>query len=367
VAPPPTATVEPARATRRTPVFHELTVAAVDRLTDDAVAVTFDVPEHLAEEFAFEAGQSLTLRRTIDGQEHRRTYSICAPAGHRPRIGVREIPEGLFSRWLVHEVGPGDRVEVQTPSGSFRADPTTPGRHLCIAAGSGITPMLSIAATVLENPAAQVTLLYGNRTSGSVMFTEELGDLKNAHGPRFQVVHVLSREPRDVELFSGRLDADRLRRLVDLLVPVDGVDHVWLCGPFAMVNDARAVLGELGVAPDKVHVELFYVDEPPPEVHRADPLAGADTSNVTVVLDGLSATAPMPRDQTVLDAAQAARADLPFACKGGVCGTCRAQVTAGEVDMRRNYALEPAEVDAGFVLTCQSYPVTDEVTVDFDA
>ena len=354
-------------SSRTAPVFHTLTVAAVERLTDDAVAVTFDVPEELAGAFAFEAGQSLTLRRTIDGQEHRRAYSICAPAGARPRIGVREIPDGLFSAWLVHEVTPGTEIEVQTPTGSFRADPAAGGKHLCIAAGSGITPMLSIASTVLGNAEADVTLFYGNRTSGSVMFAEELGDLKNRFGPRFQVVHVLSREPRDVELFSGRLDADRLRRLLGALVPVGAMDHVWLCGPFAMINDAREVLTELGVPAEQVHFELFYVDEPPPELHRAGPVATGETSDVTVVLDGLSATAPMSRDQTILDAAQTARTDLPFACKGGVCGTCRALVRDGEVDMRRNYALEKAEVDAGFVLTCQSYPVSDCVTVDFDA
>lgn len=363
-----TTTAQPQRVSSRTaPVFHTLTVAAVERLTDDAVAVTFDVPEHLAEAFAFEAGQSLTLRRTLDGQEHRRSYSICAPVGARPRIGVREIPDGLFSRWLVHDVTPGTEIEVQTPTGSFRADPAAGGRHLCIAAGSGITPMLSIASTVLGHPEAEVILLYGNRTSGSVMFAEEIGDLKNLHGPRFQVVHVLSREPRDVELFSGRLDADRLRRLLGALVPVGSMDHVWLCGPFAMINDAREVLTELGVPAERVHFELFYVDEPPPELHRAGPVVSGETSDVTVVLDGLSATAPMPRDQTILDAAQAARSDLPFACKGGVCGTCRALVRDGEVDMRRNYALEQAEVEAGFVLTCQSYPVSDCVTVDFDA
>ncbi len=363
-----TATVEPTRTGRRTqPVFHPLTVAAVDRLTDDAAAITFDVPADLADDYAFAAGQSLTLRRMIDGQEHRRSYSICSPAGERPRIGVREIPDGLFSSWLVREVTPGTEIEVQTPSGSFRADPATAGRHLCIAAGSGITPTLSIAATVLQNPDTQVTLLYGNRTSGSVMFTEELGDLKNRYGPRFQVVHVLSREPRDVELFSGRLDGDRLRRLLAAFVPVTALDHVWLCGPFAMTTEARETLADLGIAPERVHVELFYVDEPPPEVHRAEPVVSGDASAVTVVLDGLSATAPMPRDRTILDAAQATRTDLPFACKGGVCGTCRALVTEGEVDMRRNYALEQAEIDAGFVLTCQSYPVSDEVTVDFDA
>jgi ring-1,2-phenylacetyl-CoA epoxidase subunit PaaE len=362
-------TVEGVRAERASkPVFHTLKVADVEELTDDAVAVTFEVPADLAEEFAFTPGQSLTLRRTVDGVEQRRQYSISAPAGAQPRVGVREIPDGLFSRWLVHEVRAGDEIEVQTPSGRFCPDPALlqGGRHLCIAAGSGITPMLSVATSVLAAD-GEVTLLYGNRTSGSVMFAEELADLKNRYGPQLQLVHVLSREPRDVELFSGRLDADRLRRLLTTLVPASRFDHVWLCGPHAMLLDGQAVLAELGVPRDRVHFELFYVDEPPPELRRARAAATGETTEVTVVLDGLSTTAPLSRDDTVLDGAQAMRADLPFACKGGVCGTCRARVTEGEVEMRRNYALEPAEVEAGFVLTCQSYPVGDGVTVDFDA
>ncbi len=352
----------------RTAPFHTLTVASVERLCDDAAAVTFAVPADLADDYAFAPGQSLTLRRTVDGREERRSYSICAPAGAAPRIGVREIPDGLFSSWLVRQVRPGDEIDVQVPTGSFRADPSVGGRHLCIAAGSGITPVLSIASSLLAAcDDAEVALLYGNRTSGSVMFAEELGDLKNRYGARLQLVHVLSREPRDAELFSGRLDADRIRRILQVLLPVERFDDVWLCGPFAMINQARAVLSEVGVADDRVHFELFYVDEPPPELTRAAPTHDGETTAVTLVLEGLSATIAMPRDQTVLDSAQASRSDLPYACKGGVCGTCRARVTDGEVDMRRNYALEPAEVDAGFVLTCQSCPVGDAVTVDFDA
>jgi ring-1,2-phenylacetyl-CoA epoxidase subunit PaaE len=337
-------------------------------LCDDAAAITFAVPEHLRAAYDFAAGQSLTLRRTLDGVEHRRSYSICAPAGAAPRVGVRELPGGgMFSSWLVREVRPGDVVEVQTPTGSFRADPSVGGRHVCIAAGSGITPMLSVAATVLRHPAARVSLVYGNRTTGSVMFAEELADLKNRYPSRFELVHVLSREPRDVELFSGRLDADRLRRLLTLVVPVEGVDHVWLCGPFGMVTDARSVLAELGVPKDRVHVELFYVDEPPPEVHRVDVVPTGETSAVTIRLDGRATTAPIPRDVSILDGAGRTRTDLPFACKGGVCGTCRARLVEGEVEMRRNYALDDEEVERGFVLTCQSHPVSDAVTVDFDA
>jgi len=342
-------------------------VAAVQRLTDDAVAVTFDVPEDLHDDYAFAAGQSLTLRRFVDGVEHRRSYSICAPVGARPRVGVREVPGGLFSSWLVHEVQAGDVVEVQTPTGSLRADAGEGGRHLVVAAGSGITPMLSVAATVLTHPDAQVTLLYGNRTTATVMFAEELADLKNRYGARLDLVHVLSREPRDVELFSGRLDAARLRRLLTTLVPVDALDHVWLCGPHPMLNDARVVLAELGVAAETVHSELFYVDEPPPELLRPVVVVEGDVSQVSVVLDARRTTSAMLRGRSILDGAAATRHDLPFACKGGVCGTCRAKVTSGEVDMRRNYALDDDEVERGYVLTCQSHPVGDEVTVDFDA
>lgn len=360
-------TSTPGTGTRRG-AFHALRVASVERLTDDAVAVGFVVPGELAEQYTFAPGQSLTVRREVDGVEQRRTYSICAPAGAAPRIGVRRIPDGLFSAWLVDAVRPGDVVEVQPPRGSFRADPATPGRHLCIAAGSGITPVLSIASSVLAVPGAEVSLVYGNRTSGSVMFTEDLGDLKNRYPDRFQLVHVLSREPREVELFSGRLDAARLRRLLRAVVPAERFDHVWLCGPHGMVEDARGVLAELGVPDERVHLELFWVDAPPPDVRRAETDPGdGETSDVTVILDGSSQVVAVPRGTTVLDGAQRSRPDLPFACKGGVCGTCRALVREGCVDMRRNYALDDAEVGAGFVLTCQSRPVSDAVTIDFDA
>jgi ring-1,2-phenylacetyl-CoA epoxidase subunit PaaE len=362
-----TSSAEPASRPAR-PVFHRLVVARVERLCEDATAITFEVPDELRSAYAFEAGQSLTLRRVVDGVEQRRSYSICAAVGGSPRVGVREIPDGLFSRWLVRDVQPGDVIDVQTPTGSFRADPVAGGHHLCIAAGSGITPVISIATSVLTQSAgARVTLLYGNRNTGSVMFAEELADLKNRYPARFDLVHVMSREPRGVELFSGRLEADRLRRLLTTLVPLDGLDHVWLCGPFGLIADARQVLDELGVPKERVHFELFFVDEPPPELHRPLLVVDGETSEVTVSLDGRTTTSAMPRGEPILDAASRIRNDLPFACKGGVCGTCRALVTRGEVDMRRNYALDDEEVARGFVLTCQSHPVSDSVAVDFDA
>jgi ring-1,2-phenylacetyl-CoA epoxidase subunit PaaE len=340
--------------------FSKLRVAAVDELCDDAVAITFDVPTG----FEFQPGQSLTIRRG----EARRSYSICAPAGAKPRIGVREVAGGAVSRWLVREVKPGDEVEALPPSGRFVPDLATPGHHVLIAAGSGITPVLSIAASVLRSPGSRVTLLYGNRRTDSVMFADELADLKDRYPDRVALVHVLSREARDVELFTGRLDAAKLRALVPLVVEPKAVDHWWLCGPYGMVVDAQQVLTELGVTAGQIHRELFYVEDvaPPPATH-AEAAPDGPASQVTVVLDGRATTVALPRTSTVLEGAQRARPDLPFACKGGVCGTCRAKVVSGEVHMRRNFALDVNETDDGFVLTCQSTPVTDEVTVDYDA
>jgi ring-1,2-phenylacetyl-CoA epoxidase subunit PaaE len=342
--------------------FHELRVAAVERLCGDAVAVTFEVPEELAATFAFRPGQSLTVRRT----DERRSYSICAPAGARPRIGVREVPGGLVSGWLVNEVRVGDRVEVAPPSGTFTPDLEAGGRHVMIAAGSGITPVMSIAASLLRNPKAQVSILYGNRRAATVMFADELADLKDAHPSRLELVHLLSREAREVDLLSGRLDAEKLRTLLPLLLDISGVEHWWLCGPFGMVTDATEVLSEAGVAPERIHRELFWVDEAPPEPVRPEDASAGPGSEVTVVLDGRSTTVTVPEGATVLEGAQRMRPDLPFACKGGVCGTCRARVLDGEVTMRRNFALEPSELAAGFVLTCQSRPTSDKVTVTYD-
>ena len=342
--------------------FHPLRVAAVDRLCGDAVAVAFAVPDDLAGRFAFRPGQSLTVQR--DGQ--RRTYSICAPAGAAPRIGVRSVPGGAVSSWIVEHLRPGDVVEVAPPSGSFTPDLAAGGRHVLIAAGSGITPVLSIAASLLDGSAAEVTLIYGNRRSDTVMFAEELADLKDAHPDRLHLVHVLSREARETELFTGRLDEERLRLLLPLLVDAPSVDHWWLCGPFGMVTAAIGVLGEAGVAPDRIHRELFWVDEAPPEPVRDERTPAGPSSEVTVILDGRSTTVPVEEGIALLDGAQKSRPDLPFACKGGVCGTCRARVVDGEVTMRRNFALEEAEVAAGFVLTCQSVATSPKVVIDFD-
>jgi len=355
---------------RRRPAFHPLRVAEVQPLCEDAAAVGFAIPPELAAEFAHLPGQSLTLRREVDGRDERRSYSICSPAGTAPRIGVRVVPGGLFSSWLVHGLRPGDTVEVMAPTGAFTPELGTPDHHVLIAAGSGITPMLSIAESVLAgHEGARVTLFYGNRRTGTVMFGDELADLKDLYPARFQLAHVLSREPREAELLSGRLDAERLTALIGGLVDVEGADHWWLCGPQGMITEAQRVLAGLGVPADRVHRELFFADDEPvtPLRHADETVGSGPVSQVTVVLDGRSTTAALPVDRTVLESAQRSRPDLPFACKGGVCGTCRALVTEGRVDMRRNFALEPAEVEAGYVLTCQSFPASEAVTVNYDS
>ena len=241
-------------------------MASIDPLTDDSAAITFTVPNDLAADFAFQPGQSLTVRRG----EERRSYSICAPAGGAPRIGVREVADGVVSGWLVRTLKPGDTLDVQVPSGTFTPDLSVPGRHVLIAAGSGITPMMSIAASVLAaDDKSTVTLIYGNRRSDTVMFADEVADLKDAHPARMHLVHVLSREPQEVELFSGRLDPGRLTALLPATVDVAGTDHWWLCGPYGLVTGATEVLRELGVEPGRIHRELFWVgDEPPVEATR---------------------------------------------------------------------------------------------------
>jgi len=342
--------------------FYPLTVAVVDPLTDDAAAITFDVPPALADAFTFLPGQSLTVRR--DGE--RRSYSICAPPGRPPRIGVREVPGGAVSPWLVREVRPGDVVDVQPPSGAFTPGSSPAGeRHVLVAAGSGITPVLSIAWALLR-AGAQVTLVYGNRRADTVMFADEVADLKDAYPARMCLVHVLSREAQEVDLFSGRLDTAKLRALLPVTVDVAAVDDWWLCGPFGMVEAAIGVLTECGVPRSRVHRELFYVeDTPPPALEHAE--QAGPGAEVTVILDGRATVVTVPPGTPILDGAQRARADLPFACKGGVCGTCRALLTDGKVTMRRNFALEDNELAAGYVLTCQSLPATDTVTVDYDS
>ena len=367
-----TSTQEQVAASRAHSVFHPLRVADVERLTDDAVVVSFDVPPDIADAYAFAPGQHLTLRATIDGEEVRRSYSICStPSSGRLRVAVKVLEGGVFSGHANTALEPGDVLDVMTPAGRFGVDldPTHAKRYAAVVAGSGITPVLSIAGAVLETePRSTFTLVYGNRTSGSVMFTEELADLKDRYPARFQMMHVLSREPHNADLLHGRIDEAKVRQLLELVVPPATVDEWFLCGPFGMVQQVRQSLEARGVPKRTVHLELFHVDGEAPRVARHLPRDGSDDGQeVTVRLDGRSSTFRMPEQGSVLDATLAVRPDAPFACKGGVCGTCRARVVRGHVEMARNYALEPAEVEAGFVLACQSVPTTPVLELDFDA
>jgi len=365
---------------RRRPQWHQLTVASVDRLTDEAVRVSFAVPAELTRTFDFSAGQHLTLRRTgADGEEVRRSYSICSTPGTLRddgvlRVGIKQIPDGEFSGYANSGLCPGDVVEVLPPLGSFGGPPAqrwhdgqTERRHYAgIVAGSGVTPVLSIAATALETePDSRVTLLFGNRAAATVMFADELADLKDRFPERFQLIHVLSREPQASRLLHGRLDPDRLVSIFEALLPTDDVDDWYLCGPYGLVTGARQTLIEAGVETAHIHTELFFAEEVPPPPRGETSAQGG--TELTVVLDGRSSTVTMQPDEAVLDAALRVRGELPYACKGGVCATCRAKLVDGKVHMARNFALDESDVAAGYVLTCQSRPETENVVVDYDA
>ncbi|WP_116948332.1 1,2-phenylacetyl-CoA epoxidase subunit PaaE [Jiangella endophytica] len=358
---------------RRHSVTHRLRVAGVERLTDDAVAVTFAVPAELAADYDFAAGQHVNVALP-GGDGTRRSYSICSPAGSGVlRIAVKRIPGGVFSSHALQTLAAGDEVDVMTPAGRFTPSfrPEQARHYALVAAGSGITPVLSIVSTALETePGSRVTLLYGNRTSSSVMFLDELADLKDRHPDRLQLVHVLSREPGSTELLSGRLDGERLGRVLDTLLPPDTVDDWYLCGPYDLITTARAVLAGRGVDRAHVHAELYHVGDPPPAIRSEVTAArsAAVTCAVSASLDGrrTEVTVDDP-DETVLEAVLRVRNDAPFACKGGVCGTCRAKVLDGAVTMERRYALEDDEIEAGYVLTCQSHPTTPTLEVDYDA
>ncbi|WP_430382784.1 2Fe-2S iron-sulfur cluster-binding protein [Streptomyces sp. P10-4] len=350
--------------------FHPLPVAAVDRITDDAVALTFAVPPELREEYRHAPGQHLALRRRVDGTEIRRTYSICSPApdpaGEGPdslRVGVRLVEGGAFSAYALKEINVGDELEVMTPAGRFTLEPA-PGLYAAVVGGSGITPVLSIVATLLaREPAARFCLIRSDRTAASTMFLEEVADLKDRYPERLQLVTVLSREEQQAGLPSGRLDRERLAGLLPALLPVEQVAGWFLCGPYGLVEGAEQALRELGVDRGRTHQEIFHVDA---GSAPAAPASAPAHSTVTARLDGRGGTWPVREGESLLEAVLRNRPDAPYACKGGVCGTCRAFLVAGEVRMDRNFALETEETEAGYVLACQSHPLTEKVELDFD-
>lgn len=355
--------------------FHALTLTDVRRETPEAVSLAFAVPPDLAADFTWQPGQYLTLRALLDGEDVRRSYSICAgPEDGELRVAVKHVEGGRFSAHANTSLQPGAVVEVMPPIGRFTLGPATgPRLVLCFAAGSGITPVISIIRDLLaREPETRVMLFYGNRTIGSILFREALEDLKNRYLTRLSITHVLSREKQDVALLNGRLDAEKIRAFAGRLFDPAIVDDVLVCGPAAMVADVEGVLTEAGVDRARIRHELFLAPDAPPQAPRAARTAAgtlrSGNARVTVILDGIRTDIAVPFEGgiSVIEAAGKQGVDLPYSCKGGVCSTCRCMTRAGEVEMMLNYALEPWETDAGYVLACQTRPLSDEVILDFD-
>lgn len=356
-------------------LFHDLRVKSIEPDTAEASILSFAVPPELRETFGFTQGQYLTLRASIDGQDLRRSYSICAGVDDGElRVGVRRVKGGVFSNWINERVRPGDTISAMAPQGRFFV-PIEPGsrrHHLGIAGGSGITPILSIMKTVLaREPYSRFTLIYGNRMLRSTMFKEELEDLKNRYMTRLSLQHVFSDEPTDAPINSGLMNRAKIGEFLAGLVPAASVDHAYVCGPFQMNDEAEAALLAAGVQAERIHIERFGVPAGAATpvgavVHEAQP-GDAEKARVVIVRDGLRREIEFSKDQpSILDAASAAGLEVPFSCTSGVCGTCRCKVVEGEVRMERNYALDKAEVANGFVLACQAHPLTERVVLSFD-
>ena len=355
-----------------TPRFHSLTIADVRRETPDAVSIAFAVPAELASAYAYRPGQYLTLRTRIDGQEVRRSYSICSgPGDGEIRIGVKRVEGGAFSSFANAALQAGQAIDVMTPTGRFgiEAAPDEARIHVGFAAGSGITPILSIARGILaREPQSRVFLFYGNRSMADMLFRDALEDLKDRHLQRLSVFHVLSQEEQDVPVLNGRLDGAKARLLLTYIVPAATVDHVFVCGPQGMSEDVEAAARDLEIPEAQIHVERFVSEfGGRPRPPTAPPVAEAATRTASIVADGKRREVAVRDGEPILDAALRAGMDLPYACRGGMCSTCRARVVEGEVRMDVNYSLEPWELQAGFVLTCQSHPLSERVVVDFDA
>ena len=362
------------------PRFHDLTVARVNPEAAGAVAITFAVPAELQERFAFEPGQFLTLRSTIDGQDVRRNYSICSTRSRygshgELEVGIRPMEGGLFSNWAATQLKAGDTLAVMPPDGRFTIRKPRALHRVGFAAGSGITPILSIIASTLEeSDSAKFTLVYGNRRMSSVMFNEALQDLKDKYKNRLTLIHVLSRQAQEVPLLEGRIDAAKVQQLIDTLLPAKSMDEVFVCGPEAMIDAVQGALTSAGVPAERIYSERFTsptLENLTPDARRAavvqpDPEAPAGQVQLTVLIDGKSHELAMRTDQHVLDVALSAGLDLPYSCKAGVCCTCRAKVLDGAVVMDKNFTLEADEMAQGFVLSCQARPTSDRLVVSYD-
>lgn len=348
--------------------FHPLRVAAVDRLTDRSVAVTFDVPDELRDRYRHTPGQHLILRQTIDGDDVRRSYSICSASGAGPlTVGIKHLEGGCFSTWANTELRPGTVIQATPPTGEFTLEPdaSDSGRYVAIAAGSGITPVLSIiASTLRDEPGSEFTLVYGNRDGASVMFLDEIDDLKGRFPDRLMVMHVLSREESGIPMFSGRIDEEKLETMLSTVIDPTAVKGWFLCGPRGVVEAAHTVLDARGVDPGTVHDELFYAGGDGAVAAADDDVEG---SHVTFTLAGRTSHVVVdPDGAPILDHVLSVRPDGPFSCRSGACASCRAQVVSGDVRMDRNWCLNEEEVAAGQILTCQSHPVSDDVEITYD-
>jgi ring-1,2-phenylacetyl-CoA epoxidase subunit PaaE len=351
--------------------FHSLTVTGIEKTIRNAVVLTLEPEDSAA--FEFTPGQYLTFRRDFDGEELRRSYSICAARDEGVlRVGIKQVDGGAFSTWANEKLNVGDTLEAMPPMGRFTAE-IEPGKaknYLGFAGGSGITPVLSILKTVLaDEPDSEFTLVYANKAVNTIMFREELEDLKNRYMGRLTVIHILETDSQEIDLFTGLVDEEKCALLFKHWVDIDSVDTAFICGPAPMMEGIRRSLKSHGLDDQQIKFELFKSDQPGRARHRAHSLTDAGTAKETtaqVTLDGATRNFEMPKDQSILEAAIENDLDAPFACKAGVCSTCRAKLIEGEVDMIANHALEDYEVEAGFILTCQCYPLSDKVVVDYD-
>lgn len=352
--------------------FYDIQVQDIYKETDDTSVVTFDIPAKLRETFAFRQGQHLTLRALLNGEDIRRSYSLCSSPNEGVwKVAVKQIPEGVFSTFVNQELKKGDTIQLMPPSGQFGIDcSTAPKTYMAFAAGSGITPILSmIKAHLAAEPDAKFKLFYLNRTVKSIIFKEEIEQLRNTYFGRFEIFYFLTKEHRDIELFNGRFTKEKLQEIFEKLVHLPAVDEVFLCGPEEMIFLIQEVLVEKGMSKDSLHYELFVSGLSEEDKQRAARLAQQNVVgvDVTIVDGGKEFHFTMTKDfDNILDAALGAGADLPFACKGGVCSTCKCQVMEGQVEMKVNYALEEEEVAQNYVLSCQSVPMTPTVKVNFD-
>ncbi|EAQ64138.1 phenylacetate-CoA oxygenase, PaaK subunit [Marinomonas sp. MED121] len=361
--------------------FYPLTINKIQRETREAVSITFSVPNELEHKFKYQQGQYLVFKKEIHGQDVRRSYSICSSVNDEQlRIGIKQVPEGLFSSYANHGLKVGDSLEVMPPQGRFglgldlalEQERAKTKHFLAVAAGSGITPILSIIKTALEKDEnSHITLMYGNRSTASAMFRNELEDLKNAYMDRFNLVFIFSRETQDINLYNGRIDADKCQVLLQRLMKVDELAGAFICGPQSMTEQVAESLEELGLDNQKIHFELFHTESEAKDMRQANranqSALATEMSEITVIHDGRQMDFELAHnDKTILDAGNDIGADLPYSCTAGVCSTCKAKVLEGEVEMDVNFALEDYEVEAGYVLSCQCYPISSKVVLSYD-